>query len=46
MKNRNIMNEVLVLHETKISNSPELILKLDFGKAYDKDNWAFLFEVP
>ena len=46
MKNRNIMNEILDLQETKISNSPELIFKLDFEKTYDKGIWAFLFEVP
>ena len=46
MKNRNIINEILALHETRISNSPELIFKLGFEKTYDKGIWAFLFEVP
>jgi len=46
MKNRNIINEILALHETRISNSPELIFKLDIEKTYDKGIWAFLVEVP
>ena len=33
-----------VLHELRVSKSSGVILKLDFEKAYDKLNWAFLFE--
>lgn len=31
-----------VLHELKRSKTPEVILKLDFEKAYDKVSWKFL----
>jgi hypothetical protein len=47
VKGRNIMSGVLalheILHETKIRNECGIILKLDFGKAYDKVNWGLLF---
>jgi hypothetical protein len=44
MKGRNIINGIMVLHETKRKNQIGIILKLDFEKAYDKVNWNFLFE--
>lgn len=47
MKGRNIMTGILslheILHETK-KKEIEIILKLDFEKAYDKVNWKLLFE--
>jgi hypothetical protein len=39
---RGIMNNVLVLHETKRKGEVGVMLKLDFKKAYDKVNWSFL----
>ena len=49
VKNHNIMNGVLalheILHETKRRKEIGVILKLDFEKSYDKVNWAFLFEI-
>jgi len=48
MKNRDIMNGILalheILHETKRKNEVGIILKLDFEKAYDKICWEFLFD--
>ena len=42
IKNRNIMNGILSLHEilhhTYVKNKVGIILKLDFEKAYDKVN--------
>lgn len=32
-----------ILHETKKQKEIEIILKLDFEKAYDKVRWEFLF---
>ena len=49
LKDCNIMNGVLalheILHETKKNKEVGVILKLDFEKAYDKVNWAFLFGI-
>jgi hypothetical protein len=40
---------VIILHETlhelRVSKAPEIILKLDFEKAYDKVGWKFMMEV-
>ena len=48
LKERNIMNGIMalheILHETKRKNEVEVVLKLDFEKAYDKVNWNFMFE--
>lgn len=47
MKGRNIMSGIMclheILHETKRRREVGIILKLDFGKAYDKVNWDLLF---
>ena len=43
---RNIMEGVVVLHETihelHRKKQSEFILKIDFGKAYDKVKWSFI----
>jgi hypothetical protein len=48
LKDRNIMDDILALHEIlhDIRNKKKdgLILKLYFEKAYDKLNWDFLFD--
>ena len=48
LKNRNIMDGIMALHEilhdTRIKKKDGLVLKLYFEKAYDKLNWDFLFE--
>jgi hypothetical protein len=33
-----------IIHETKRRRETEIVLKLDFEKAYDKVNWDLLFE--
>jgi hypothetical protein len=43
-KKGNIMNIVLVLHETKRRKETGVILKLDFEKSYDKVHWGFLIK--
>ena len=46
MKGRNILDGVVILHETihdmHRKRLDEVILKLDFGKAFDKVKWSFL----
>jgi len=48
MKNRDIMNGIMALHETlhetKRTKKVGIVLKLDFEKAYDKMCWGFLFD--
>jgi len=48
LKDRNIMDDILALHEilhdTRNKKKDGLILKLYFEKAYDKLNWDFLFD--
>jgi hypothetical protein len=43
---RNIMSNILalheILHETKRRGKIEIVLKLDFEKAYNKVHWGFL----
>jgi hypothetical protein len=45
MPGRNILEGVVILHETihelHKKKKNEVILKLDFEKAYDKVNWSF-----
>jgi hypothetical protein len=40
------MNNILalheILHETKKGRGKDIVLKLDFEKAYDKVHWMFL----
>jgi hypothetical protein len=47
LKNRNIMDDIMALHEilhdTRIKKKDGLVLKLHFEKAYYKLNWDFLF---
>jgi hypothetical protein len=46
IKGRQILDGALALHEIldelHVSHQPAIILKLDFEKAYDRVNWAFL----
>jgi uncharacterized protein YpiB (UPF0302 family) len=44
IKGRNIMNGVMALHETRRKKDCDVVLKLDFEKAYDKVNWGFLIK--
>jgi hypothetical protein len=45
MPGRNILEGVVILHETihelHKKKKNDVILKLDFEKAYDKVNWSF-----
>ena len=47
MRGRNILEEVVILHETvhelHRKNQSGVIFKIDFEKAYDKIRWNFLF---
>ena len=47
MKGRNILDGVVILHDTihdmHRKRLDEVILKLDFGKAFDKVKWSFLW---
>jgi hypothetical protein len=49
MKNRHIMEGVRVLHEilheVKKKKMSGVLFKVDFKKAYDNVNWAFLYNV-
>jgi hypothetical protein len=49
IKGRQILDGALALYkildELHVSHQPAIILKLDFEKAYDKVNWAFLHTV-
>jgi hypothetical protein len=46
IKGRQILDGALALHEIldelHVSQQPAIILKLDFEKAYNRVNWAFL----
>jgi hypothetical protein len=46
MQGRNILDGVVILHEAvhefHTNKLHGVILKLDFGKAYDKVKWSFL----
>jgi hypothetical protein len=48
LQGRNIMNNVLalheILHETERRGQVGVVLKLDFEKAYDKVQWGFLIQ--
>jgi hypothetical protein len=49
MKNRFIMEGVVVLHEilheVKKKKMSGVLFKVDFEKAYDNVNWAFLYNI-
>jgi hypothetical protein len=49
MKNRHIMEGVCVLHEVlhaiKKKKISRVLFKVDFEKAYDNMNWAFLYNI-
>ena len=46
MEGRQILDGIILVHETihslKATRTPDMLLKLDFSKAYDKLNWQFL----
>ena len=48
MRGRNILEEVVILHETvhelHRKNQSGVIFKIDFEKAYDKVRWNFLIQ--
>lgn len=49
IKNRNIIEGILILHETLSSAHQKkqsgILCKVDFEKAYDKINWDFIFKI-
>jgi hypothetical protein len=45
VKNRFIMEGVVVLHEVKKKKMSGVLFKVHFEKAYDNVNWAFLYNI-
>lgn len=49
IKDMHIMEGVVLLHETihelQSTKGSEVLLKIDFEKAYDKVNWPFLYQM-
>jgi hypothetical protein len=49
IRDRFIMEGIVVLHETIYEihhkKMPRVLFKIDFEKAYDKVNWAFLYQM-
>jgi hypothetical protein len=49
IKDRHIIEGIFIIHETihEIHHKklPEVLFKIDFEKAYDKVNWAFLYQM-
>jgi Reverse transcriptase (RNA-dependent DNA polymerase) len=46
LKGKNIMDNVIavheILHSIKSTKEPGLLLKLDFGKTFDNDDWNYI----